>query len=67
MAVDKEAAFRLPRGATGFFHPKDGPLPETDRRRFRTALYAAARAAEGQVVRCYGTTTSGGVLFNGWD
>ncbi|WP_156723514.1 hypothetical protein [Streptomyces apocyni] len=39
----------LPRGATGFFRPKDGPLPETDLRVFRAALYAAARAAGGRV------------------
>ncbi len=49
MAVDKDVAFTLPRGATGFFRPKDGPLPETDQRRFRAALYAAARAAGGRV------------------
>ncbi|MEH0517379.1 MULTISPECIES: hypothetical protein [unclassified Streptomyces] len=49
MAVDEDAAFTLPRGATGFVRPKDGPLPETDRRTFRAALYAAARAAGGQV------------------
>ncbi|CUW33210.1 hypothetical protein TUE45_pSRTUE45c_0578 (plasmid) [Streptomyces reticuli] len=49
MAVDKDAAFTLPRGATGFFQPKDGPLPETDLRTFRAALHAAARAAEGRV------------------
>ncbi|MCX5206140.1 hypothetical protein OG897_32630 [Streptomyces sp. NBC_00237] len=41
--------FILPRGATGFFAPKDGPLPATDLRAFRAALYAAARVAEGQV------------------
>jgi hypothetical protein len=49
MAGDKGAAFILPRGATGFSSPKDGPLPQTDRRAFRTALYAAARAARGRV------------------
>jgi hypothetical protein len=49
MAMDKDAAFTLPRGATGFVQPKDGPLPETDQRTFRAALYAAARAARGQV------------------
>ncbi|MTE17564.1 hypothetical protein F0L17_00055 [Streptomyces sp. TRM43335] len=49
MAVDKDAAFTLPRGATGFFQPKDGPLPQTDQRTFRTALYAAARASGGRV------------------
>ncbi|WP_371100548.1 hypothetical protein [Streptomyces sp. PU_AKi4] len=49
MAADKDAAFILPRGATGFFRPEDGPLPLTDQRAFRTALYAAARAAGGRV------------------
>jgi hypothetical protein len=49
MAADKDAAFALPRGATGFFQPKDGPLPEVDHRTFRAALYAAARAANGHV------------------
>lgn len=39
----------LPRGATGFFRPKDGPLPQTDVRAFRAALHAAARAAGGAV------------------
>ncbi|MDX3496807.1 hypothetical protein ACKI1I_23385 [Streptomyces turgidiscabies] len=42
-------SFTLPRGATGFFLPKDGPLPDTDVRAFRAALYAAARVVEGQV------------------
>ncbi|MFC8142393.1 hypothetical protein ACFUKV_11605 [Streptomyces paradoxus] len=51
MAVDKDAAFVLPRGATGFFRPKDGPLPEVDKRTFRAALYAAARAAKGHVAQ----------------
>ncbi|WP_051874467.1 hypothetical protein [Streptomyces exfoliatus] len=41
--------FALPRGATGFFVAKDGPLPETDLRAFRGALHAAARAAEGRL------------------
>ncbi|MFJ3623808.1 hypothetical protein ACIPSH_37530 [Streptomyces iakyrus] len=49
MAADKDAAFVLPRGATGFLRPKDRPLPEVDRRTFRTALYEAARAADGRV------------------
>jgi hypothetical protein len=49
MAVDNDLAFTLPRGATGFFQPKDGPLPETDQRTFRAALYAAARVAKGHV------------------
>ncbi|CAK7279830.1 hypothetical protein SGPA1_10608 [Streptomyces misionensis JCM 4497] len=42
-------SFVLPRGATGFFWPKEGPLPKTDLRAFRTALYAAARGAGGKV------------------
>lgn len=41
--------FTLPRGATGFFRPKDGPLPETELSAFRAALYAAARVAGGEV------------------
>ncbi|MFE0735872.1 hypothetical protein [Streptomyces sp. NPDC058855] len=41
--------FTLPRGATGFFTPGDGPPPETDARAFRGALHAAARAAGGRV------------------
>ncbi|MGW8696436.1 hypothetical protein ACWGOK_05760 [Streptomyces eurythermus] len=42
--------FPLPRGATGFLSPDDaGPLPETDSRTFRTALYTAARIAGGTV------------------
>ncbi|MFJ9721643.1 hypothetical protein ACIRP3_02745 [Streptomyces sp. NPDC101209] len=50
MASDKNVAFTLARGATGFFHPKEGPpLPETDQRKFHAALYAAARAARGRV------------------
>jgi hypothetical protein len=49
MAAEKDAAFILPRGATGFFRPKDGPLPLTDLRTFRAALYAAAGAAGGRV------------------
>ncbi|MDX3780567.1 hypothetical protein [Streptomyces europaeiscabiei] len=49
MADDKNTGFSLPRGATGFHWPKDGPLPETDLRAFRGALYAAARAAGGKV------------------
>ncbi|MEU1128193.1 hypothetical protein ABZ371_32585, partial [Streptomyces sp. NPDC005899] len=39
----------LPRRATGFYRPKDGPLPETELKAFRTALYAAARVAGGEV------------------
>ncbi|MFF9203653.1 hypothetical protein ACF1AE_17835 [Streptomyces sp. NPDC014986] len=49
MVGDENTGFRLPRGATGFYYPKDGPLPETDLRTFRGALYAAARAAGGKV------------------
>lgn len=49
MTDGREAAFTLPRGATGFFRPKDGLLPETDQRAFRAALYAAARAVGGRV------------------
>ncbi|GKQ40545.1 hypothetical protein [Streptomyces sp. A012304] len=49
MADDENAGFALPRGATGFFRPQDGPLPETDPRRLRAALHAAARAAGGRV------------------
>ncbi|MEU0098409.1 hypothetical protein [Streptomyces sp. NPDC006267] len=49
MAIEGNTGFTLPRGATGFFLPKDGPLPETDLRPFRAALYAAARIVEGQV------------------
>jgi hypothetical protein len=49
MVDDESAGFRLPRGATGFHRPKDGPLPETDVRAFRSALYAAARVAGGEV------------------
>ncbi|MFE1247838.1 hypothetical protein [Streptomyces sp. NPDC058766] len=48
MTADQDAAFTLPRGATGFFRPEDGPLPETDPRAFRAALYAAAGAARGR-------------------
>ncbi|ONM46229.1 hypothetical protein [Nocardia donostiensis] len=46
---DECTLFTLPKGATGFFWPKDGPLPETDLRAFRTALYVAARTARGGV------------------
>ncbi|WP_181796283.1 hypothetical protein [Streptomyces sp. WELS2] len=42
--------FPLPRGATGFLGPGDtGPLPATDPRTFRAALYTAARVAGGAV------------------
>ncbi|MCX5375703.1 hypothetical protein [Streptomyces sp. NBC_00091] len=46
---EREPAFTLPPGATGFHRPQDGPLPETGLPAFRTALYAAARAAGGSV------------------
>ncbi|MGW1270279.1 hypothetical protein [Streptomyces sp. NPDC002491] len=49
MADDENTGFSLPRGATGFRPPKDGPLPETDLRAFGGALHAAARAAGGTV------------------
>ncbi|WP_318201131.1 hypothetical protein [Streptomyces sp. SCL15-4] len=50
MNKDGDGGFRLPRGATGFLRPGDaGPLPRTDPRTFRTALYAAARIAGGTV------------------
>ncbi|MGW3017387.1 hypothetical protein [Streptomyces longwoodensis] len=49
MADEDDTGFTLPRGATGFFRPEDGPLPVTDLRAFRTALYAAARIAGGEV------------------
>ncbi|WP_189815028.1 hypothetical protein [Streptomyces olivaceoviridis] len=49
MVNDGSTGFTLPRGATGFFVPEDGPLPETDVRAFRTALHAAARIAGGKV------------------
>ncbi|MFI9583560.1 hypothetical protein ACIHCQ_17320 [Streptomyces sp. NPDC052236] len=49
MVHDGNTGFTLPRGATGFFLAKDGPLPETDLRGFRTALHAAARVVGGEV------------------
>ncbi|GAA1504547.1 hypothetical protein GCM10009730_04470 [Streptomyces albidochromogenes] len=49
MVNEENIGFPLPPGATGFFRPGDGPLPETDLRAFRSALYAAARAAGGEV------------------
>lgn len=42
-------SFALPPGATGFFRPQDDPLPQTDLRSFRAALYAAVRIAGGAV------------------
>ncbi|GGX18185.1 hypothetical protein [Streptomyces chryseus] len=49
MVNEENIGFPLPPGATGCFRPKDGPLPETDLRAFRSALYAAARASGGVV------------------
>ncbi|QDY77383.1 hypothetical protein [Streptomyces qinzhouensis] len=49
MVNEGKAGFTLPRGATGFSVPQDGPLPDTDLRAFRSALHAAARTVEGQV------------------
>ncbi|MEV0449201.1 hypothetical protein [Streptomyces sp. NPDC050600] len=49
MVNEGNTGLALPRGATGFFVPKDGPVPETDLRAFRGALHAAARAVGGQV------------------
>lgn len=49
MVNEGNNGFTLPRGATGFFRPKDGPLPETELSAFRAALYAAARVAGGEV------------------
>ncbi|MCL7382289.1 hypothetical protein [Streptomyces sp. 35G-GA-8] len=49
VANGRNSGFTLPLGATGFFRPKDSPLPETELRAFRAALYAAARVAGGEV------------------
>ncbi|MFI1720415.1 hypothetical protein [Streptomyces sp. NPDC020489] len=49
MVNEGNDGFALPRGATGFYWPKDGPLPETDLSAFRAALYAAARIVGGEV------------------
>lgn len=46
---DGNSSFALPRGATGFSSPGRGPLPKTDLRAFRAAVYAAARVAAGTV------------------
>lgn len=72
MPREGEAVFRLERGATGFYDPKDGPLPEVDSRALRAAWHSSARAAGGVVVewldqkypRNYHTAslTAGGVL-----
>ncbi|MEE1820206.1 hypothetical protein PUR59_34995 [Streptomyces sp. SP18ES09] len=49
MIDEAGTGFALPRGATGFLPDGDGPLPVSDPRPFRTALYAAARAVGGRV------------------
>ncbi|MEU6059399.1 hypothetical protein [Streptomyces sp. NPDC047097] len=49
MAQDRGAELWLPRGATGYFRAADGPLPQSDLRAFRGALYAEAREAGGRV------------------
>ncbi|MFJ4632862.1 hypothetical protein [Streptomyces sp. NPDC088847] len=49
MVNEGNGGLTLPRGATGFYRPEDGPLPETDLSAFRAALYAAARVAGGKV------------------
>lgn len=49
MVNEGNTCFTLVRGATGYFRPKDGPLPRTDLRAFRAALYAAARVVGGEV------------------
>ena len=41
--------FRLERGATGFYEPKDGPLPEIDSRALRAAWHSSARVGGGLV------------------
>ncbi|GGX29450.1 hypothetical protein [Streptomyces lomondensis] len=69
MVNDENAGFTLPRGASGFSRPKDGPLPETDLSTFRTALYAAARAAGGKVgeleKQAYPRTFHAATVFEG--
>ncbi|MBC3986937.1 hypothetical protein H8N01_31220 [Streptomyces sp. AC536] len=45
----EDVSFQIPRGASGFFRPRDGSLPVTDLAAFRTALYAGARVAGGTV------------------
>ncbi|MFB8777392.1 hypothetical protein [Streptomyces broussonetiae] len=37
MGDDENLGRFLRRGATGFFQPENGPLPDTDLRAFRTA------------------------------
>ncbi|MBT2448918.1 hypothetical protein J7F03_17825 [Streptomyces sp. ISL-43] len=46
---DSQAGYRLERGATGFRHISEPPLPDTDIDACRAAWHAAARAAGGQV------------------
>ncbi|MFZ3471049.1 hypothetical protein ACODT3_21380 [Streptomyces sp. 4.24] len=46
---DPQTAFPLPRGATGFRHVSEPPLPDTDPEDCRAAWQAAALAAGGRV------------------
>ncbi|MFF5704896.1 hypothetical protein ACFY7H_20660 [Streptomyces sp. NPDC012794] len=66
---ERRWAFSLPPGATGFVRPGGGPLPETGLSAFRTALYAAARAAGGTVgeveARAYPRTFHTGCVTGG--
>ncbi|MFD0430208.1 hypothetical protein ACFQ60_29860 [Streptomyces zhihengii] len=48
MADDGNTIFTLPHGASGFSTRAAGPLPVTDTRAFRRALFTAARAAGGE-------------------
>ncbi|MCA6095327.1 hypothetical protein LE181_24570 [Streptomyces sp. SCA3-4] len=63
--------FTLPRGATGFFRPEDGPLPVLTGEQLATPLSRVDTSAlsrhEWRQVRLYGVGTLGGVLFNAWD
>ncbi|MEU6381213.1 hypothetical protein [Streptomyces sp. NPDC046909] len=47
---EARTAYRLERGSTGFRSFGDPPVPDTDPGLCRTAWYAAARAARGQVL-----------------
>ncbi|WP_306318047.1 MULTISPECIES: hypothetical protein [unclassified Streptomyces] len=49
MDDSRSDTFRLRRGSTGFHHLGAPPAPGTGPRACRTAWYAAARAAHGQV------------------
>ena len=40
---------QLPRGITGFYHPREGPPPTHDLRVFRGLCHAAARGLGGRV------------------